>query len=74
MAKNDEKQAPQPEVLKPNVKSISCVVETNIMEDGSVFFIIRNPQGAPWKICRTSEELAQFFDGFKLTAENESKD
>ena len=64
----------QPEVLKPNVKSISCVVETNILEDGSVFFIIRNPQGAPWKICKTSEELAQFFDGFKYSVEDESKD
>jgi hypothetical protein len=64
----------QPEVLKPNVKSISCVVETNILEDGSVFFIIRNPQGAPWKICKTSEELAQFFDGFKVSVEDESKD
>lgn len=64
----------QPEVLKANVKSITCVVETTLLDDGSVFFFIRNQQGAPWKICKTSEELAQFFDGFKFSAENESKD
>ena len=64
----------QPEVLKPNVKSVTCVVETNILEDGSVLFIIRNPQGAPWKICKTSEELAQFFDGLTISGKDESKD
>ena len=59
---SEEKKIVNQRVLKDNCSGIQVAVEVIVNKDGSVLFVVRQPNGQPFLTCSSGFELADFFD------------
>lgn len=57
--------------LKNNCQCAVTVVETFVTNDGTSFFVIKNPNGQVLRLANTPEEVASFFNALTNLPEDE---
>lgn len=70
MKMSEEKKIEIPETLRPDVSSVSVVVEVVACKDGSTSFIIRHVNGQPIKVFTDPEDVATFFRALVTSLSN----
>lgn len=69
---SEEKKIEIPDTLRPDVSSVSVVVEVVACKDGSTSFIIRHVNGQPIKVFTDPEDVATFFRALVSSLSNQS--